>query len=501
MTDLNGRKLIIHANGSNKIGTGHVMRCIALAQEWISRGGRAIFVGHIEGENLAKRILDAKAQFSSLPEDSSQQEIVNRLLAAIQDSPKGSWIAIDSYDFTSESQRELKERFQRVLLVDDYHHQPEYYASLILNQNIGAGEITYKAKRDCTILAGTDYVMLRNEFRASLSKKRKSDGYRILITMGGADEGNITRSVLEALESLNRDDISATAVLGPANRNRENIDDFARRTNMALETLQNINNMPELISDSDLVVSAGGSTCWEICALKKPMAVIITAENQQRLTLELEKNGAALNLGHAEDIRLRQLADNIANLLDSAPQRELMATTANKLVDGNGVKRIVDTMSEELILRNAVQDDCAMILEWANDPETRKWSFNQNPITLTEHEKWYAARLANPEAVYLIAENGLGDAVGQIRFEEIEEGYEVHVLVSRQFRGGGTGSRLIRKASLHLLERKGDRQILARAKSDNIASVKAFKKAGYRITAEQDFFGSPSVIMTFFDDK
>lgn len=109
MTDLNGRKLIIHANGSNKIGTGHVMRCIALAQEWISRGGRAIFVGHIEGENLAKRILDAKAQFSSLPEDSSQQEIVNRLLAAIQDSPKGSWIAIDSYDFTSESQRELKE--------------------------------------------------------------------------------------------------------------------------------------------------------------------------------------------------------------------------------------------------------------------------------------------------------------------------------------------------------------------------------------------------------
>jgi len=501
MADLNGRKLIIHANGSNKIGTGHVMRSIALAQEWISRGGSAVFVGHIEGESLGQRIMNAGATFSLLPENISQTEIVAALLGQVRDAAKGSWIAIDSYDFTPESQLTLKEEFSRVLLVDDYHHQSKYSAALILNQNIGAEEIEYKANRDCTILAGTDYVMLRNEFRENISNAGKPGGLQVLVTLGGADTGNLTRSVLEALESLNRKDISATAVLGPANRNRDDIADFADKTGLPVKILQNVGNMPELISSSGLVISAGGSTCWEICAIEKPMAVIVTAENQQRLTEELHKRGAAINLGNADGISIKHIAEKVTALLDSREKRKSLAHAAHELVDGNGVIRLVDMLCAELILRNAAQDDCARILEWANDPETRKWSYNQNPICMPDHEKWYASRLAEAESIYLIAENGLGDAVGQIRFQKMEGGYEVHVLVAKEFRRGGMGSRLIRKASLHLRERKDCCRIVARAKSENIASVKAFEKAGYRVTAVEEVHGSPSVIMHFSEHK
>jgi UDP-2,4-diacetamido-2,4,6-trideoxy-beta-L-altropyranose hydrolase len=494
---LKGKTLLIHANAGSKIGIGHVMRCLALAQEWIRCGGQVEFIGCIEDTGLREKIKNSGSILTFLRAETTQEDILDAILKRITSVNQGSWIIIDSYSFSSETQKKLKDKFSRVLLVDDYHHQPEYHATLILNQNCGAQEIPYKANRDCTVLAGTDYVMLRNEFRTNVSKNDNHEGYRILVTLGGSDADNITQIVLEALESLQHDDLTVTAVLGPANRNKVEIDKFSGKAKQPFIVLQNVSNMAELISSSDLIISAGGSTCWEICALEKPMAVIVTAENQQRLTSVLAKNGAAINMGNAADIHINIIAETISTLLNSAEKRNSLARSAHKLVDGNGVIRIVNIMSEGLILRNATKEDCAMILDWVNDPDTRKWSYNRNPITLEEHKKWFAACLAEPESIYLIAEDGLSTPVGQIRFQKIENGYEVHVLVAKQFRGGGTGSKLIRKASLFLHEKKGRQNIMARAKSDNIASVKAFEKAGYRITAEQEICGAPSVIMEF----
>ncbi|TIH18029.1 UDP-2,4-diacetamido-2,4,6-trideoxy-beta-L-altropyranose hydrolase [Marinifilum sp. JC120] len=496
---LKGKTLLIHANAGPKIGIGHVMRCLALAQEWIRLGGRVEFIGFVEGKDLHDRIKSIGSTLTSLSDGMIPQATLEAILERATTLEPGSWVMVDNYDFNPESQQKLKEKFPRVLLMDDYHHHQEYHACIILNQNIGAQEIAYNADRDCTILAGTDYVMLRNEFRTTTCKTESHENCRVLLTLGGADADNMTQNVLTALESLQRDYLSVTAVLGPANLNRTEIEEFANNSLMPLKVLQSVSNMSELICNSDLIISAGGSTCWEICALEKPMAVIVTAENQKRLTYELGKNGAALNLGNAEGISTNHIAKNISELLDSAKKRNDLARAAHKLVDGNGVERIINMISKEIIFRSAVKKDCEMILEWANDPETRKWSYNQTPIALQEHETWFAARLSEPENIYLIAENGFDEPIGQIRFQKMENGYEVHVLVAKEFRGGGTGSRLIRNASMHLLENKGPQRIMARAKSENIASVKAFEKAGYRITGEQEVCGAPSVVMEFHE--
>ncbi|WP_320173903.1 UDP-2,4-diacetamido-2,4,6-trideoxy-beta-L-altropyranose hydrolase [Maridesulfovibrio sp.] len=342
-----GKTLIIRADANSRIGIGHVMRCIALAQEWTKRNGQTVLVGNITAE--AMRVTLKRFEISHVPLEQSypnSAEDMKILLAEAHKASAGSWIALDGYFLDTAYQKAIRSEFKNTLVVDDYHHLYSYECSVLLNQNLDAENISYRINSDATILAGAKYAMLRNEFRTAraTTRKRNSKGKtKILLSMGGADPHNTSLKVLEALVPLS-DQISCTLVVGPANPYMDQLDNFRQRSNMDLEILTNVEKMSDLIAGHDLLLGAGGSSCWESCCIGTPLAIITTAENQLEIARALDRKGAALYLGDAATIENNEILTAIQELISNRTLLDSLAEKAAETIDGKGVSKIVDTL-------------------------------------------------------------------------------------------------------------------------------------------------------------
>jgi RimJ/RimL family protein N-acetyltransferase len=137
-------------------------------------------------------------------------------------------------------------------------------------------------------------------------------------------------------------------------------------------------------------------------------------------------------------------------------------------------------LDTDISLRAATWDDRQLLLGWSNDPTTRGNSFDPRPIAMPDHEAWLRRRLAEPETRIYI---GLHRAVpcGVVRFERRADGAtEVSISVDPSFRGRGLAAPLLRLARDRYIAECGVHRVVARVKTDNIASLRAFRRAGYR---------------------
>lgn len=132
-----------------------------------------------------------------------------------------------------------------------------------------------------------------------------------------------------------------------------------------------------------------------------------------------------------------------------------------------------------IILRRATSDDMMLYFEWANDPDVRKNSFSQEPISLEAHKSWFAKKLGDENAVLYVLEVE-GVAAGQIRFDLKNGEAEIGFSIAQKFRGKGLGSDILRYSCTALWQEKGTSlSINGAVKAENIASGRAFKRAGF----------------------
>ncbi|MDB5242444.1 MAG: family N-acetyltransferase [Spirosoma sp.] len=149
-----------------------------------------------------------------------------------------------------------------------------------------------------------------------------------------------------------------------------------------------------------------------------------------------------------------------------------------------------------LSYRRAQPDDVQLYFTWANDPDTRRQSFNSNPISLATHITWFTGKLTDLNALLLVFENETGKAVGQVRFERttiVDEWEEVIISLSIDAteRGKGLARQLIEQGCAVCRELWGAVAVHAYIKPDNRASVRAFEQAGFRLSAENGKFDLP----------
>ncbi|WP_320006683.1 UDP-2,4-diacetamido-2,4,6-trideoxy-beta-L-altropyranose hydrolase [Maridesulfovibrio sp.] len=341
------KTLLIRADANSSIGIGHVMRCLALAEEWIARGGDAVLAGNISNQALLETItkfglkfVSIKASYPDSEQDAKQLINIARPLAA------GSWIVLDGYFFDAEYQNQIRQAHPNTLVMDDYNHLDEYDCAVLLNQNLGSESIKYRINPDAQILAGVQYTMLRNEFRKAAQNKLENPGneFNILISMGGADAKNSTATILKALNEVPAD-MRIKVIAGPANPHLENLYEQARTSVHDIEIKSNVSNMAELIAASDLFIGAGGSSCWEVCCIGRPLIIISTADNQLRIAEQLQAAGAALYLGKDESVQKNEITESVKMLVNDSEIRQNLAQNGHKLVDGNGVSRIIDFLN------------------------------------------------------------------------------------------------------------------------------------------------------------
>ncbi len=341
--------LLIRADANVTMGTGHVMRCLALAQAWQDAGGRALFA-MAEGTVAVSARLQAE-RFDIVPvQDPTDAGRDASQLATLAHEQGAEWVVVDGYQFQASYQRELKLAGLKVLFVDDNGHAGGYTADLILNQNPHATESMYGQREPYTrLLLGTRYCMLRREFNSWRGWNRETPevGRKILIAMGGSDPDNSTELIMQLVRLVEIEGLQTTVVVGGSNPHWKSLQRIASEFAGSLCLLRDVSNMAEPMAWADVVVSAAGTTCWEMCFLGLPALLIHVAENQRVLAQELDKQGCAIHLGSLRDVSMDAVASQLERLLNSAETRRSLARHARELVDGNGAERVASTLRSE----------------------------------------------------------------------------------------------------------------------------------------------------------
>ena len=350
--------LLIRADSNRGSGTGHVMRCLALAQAWRMQGGRATFISNCESQGLQDRIQAAGIRYVALshqhPNPADLKTTLDYLRRIRDESrPDGSgnaedaWLVLDGYHFDAEYQQAVRDAGHSVFVIDDTAHLRRYHAGVLLNQNIGAEHLEYRCDPDTRLLLGTGYALLRSEFLAWRRWRREIPAVarKVLVTLGGADPDNVTLKVVRALQGAEVADLEAKVVVGPANPHLETLKRAATHfSNNRIRLLTNVTDMSALMAWADVGVYAGGSTCWEMAYMGVPGLVIVLAENQKGIASGLDKEGAAVNLGWHEAIGHVSISTKLSKLLNGRDYRKAIAGRGRSLVDGNGCDRVLKAL-------------------------------------------------------------------------------------------------------------------------------------------------------------
>lgn len=511
--------LIIRADASSQMGTGHVMRCLALAEPWLAAGSEVILAAQLMPEALGQRALKAGVKPYSVCGAAGGIEDAQETAALAAEHP-GAWLVVDGYQFGEGYFGVLKQAGVKVLQVDDFGGLTRYEADFVLNQNLGVTADWYPQKAEKTrLLLGTRYVQLRGEFLQQKTPDRdpEKEQLNILVTLGGSDPDNVTAKVIGALQLISG--VEATVVVGGSNPHWEELQASVKKDAAKIRLIRNASNMPELMANADLAISAGGTTAWELAYMGVPMMTIVLADNQRSNSEQLAATGVAINLGWHEELTAEALAKRIEALIhkdnqgshtgettgtphpdplpsegrgsnDLAAKSEAspavtnslaeMSARAWELVDGLGSMRVWLRLNEETLrLRSATAADAKLIFDWANDAGVRAVSFSSEPIIWENHLKWFEAKLNDANYRIWMAEDTAGTPVGQVRFQIEGAAAIISISLDAGQRGKNRGSLLIWAACRKIFAERVIKEVKAYIKPDNQASVRAFEKVGF----------------------
>lgn len=347
------KTILIRVDGDHHIGTGHVMRMLALAQAWQRRGGAVVFCCVLLPNALQEKLVAGGFEVIYQEVDPGgidDAEAVVRIAKAREVAA----IVCDNYHFTLPFQKIVSAAGARFLVVVDCPVTEPFDCDFILNQNAGSACDDYPAVTIATkMLIGPTFALLRQEFlerRADLFSKEESPRgrSRILVTFGGADPHNTTAKVIGILGMVaDAEGWEVKVVVGGANPHLAEIERLAVAYS-SIELLCDVTDMPELMAWCDLVISAAGSTVWELCLFGIPMVLISIADNQDGIIKAMDATGAAINLGAESELEPLALERATRELLSDTERRDEVSSWARSLVDGAGADRVAAALDSNL---------------------------------------------------------------------------------------------------------------------------------------------------------
>jgi UDP-2,4-diacetamido-2,4,6-trideoxy-beta-L-altropyranose hydrolase len=342
-----GRSLLVRADASLAIGTGHVMRCLALAKAWQKTAGNvfclmAESIAALEDRLVLEGVAVRKtAAAPGTAKDAEQTAVEARRINA-------AWLVVDGYGFNPDFVRHLRAAGLRVLFLDDDGRFDFYAADVLLNQNISASSAMYDKREASTrLLLGLEYVLLRPEFLAEVQARDYPATVRkVLVTMGGSDPQNVTRKALLALLRMEAN-LEVRIIVGSGSPCEDELQILAaQRVGFHLE--KSPANMAPLMRWADIAISGAGGTVWELAYLGLPAIVIALSRDQREIARGLAENHVALSLGWHANLSEERIGDALKSLLDDGERRRAMSERGRKLVDGRGAERVVAFLQNSL---------------------------------------------------------------------------------------------------------------------------------------------------------
>jgi spore coat polysaccharide biosynthesis predicted glycosyltransferase SpsG/RimJ/RimL family protein N-acetyltransferase len=437
-------------DGDDRIGAGHVARCLQLAKAFAAGGAEVVFAGSFGG---VARTLVAEAGFPTA------QAMASGTTAG------AAAVVVDSYEIT-DAEIERMSRRQPTAVICDGPRAPRATAALSYHLDpldVDGGTIA---------VAGVDYAPVAPGFVAA---RRNRGLERALVTMGGGSAGGEARreAVLALRELGSLEIFVATA---------EPVADDIAGPDLSQGTVRGLDDRAAW---ADVAVAAGGTTAYDLACAGVPAVLVALADNQRPIVRTLGQAGVAI-AGAGGTSGLRAAAGALAD----AGVRAEVAAAGPALVDGYGSFRARDAIAAALAgsplppvlrYRPATTGDADLLLAWRNDESVRHWSRSTEAIEEAQHQRWLRRTLDSPLERTLFVVERDGRPVGTVRFDHATDHAEISVTIAPAARGTGVGARAIRESSeLALAAFPGVHAVTAAVHEDNAGSLRAFARAGFR---------------------
>jgi UDP-2,4-diacetamido-2,4,6-trideoxy-beta-L-altropyranose hydrolase len=487
--------LLVRADASPSIGSGHVMRCLALAQSWKGNGADVEFAMAASTPAIEQRLRDEGFGFASISGPAGSREDALSTRAHLEASSP-AWMVLDGYCFGEGYRSEVEKSGVPCLAVDDNGGAQCFNSELVANQNAHAAVALYPKRSARTrLLLGPRYAMLRKEFAES--KKRRliaETSKRVLLTMGGSDPNHFAAKLLPHLVARLGSDVEIRVVAGGMSE-PGNLERNLPERGSSVQVLRDVRNMADLMNWADLAIAGAGTTCWELCCMGLPAIVIEAADNQISLARKLDAMGVVVNAGPAGEVNCEKLADQAHQLLANHERRAAMSKAGHCLVDGRGTERVLAFMNSELRIRGVEPEDRRMLWEWANDPAVRGASFSSEPIPWESHKDWFQQQLASPQSKIYIIEKSR-EPVAEVRFQINGMRASLSIAVAREHRDQGLGAKTLLMGTEELFNTTKAEIVDAFVKPSNSRSLDLFRTAGFAENGESTVQKQPAIWFT-----
>lgn len=345
------RDVAFRVDASDRIGTGHVMRCLSLARTLADNGIRSHFLCRAHSGHMMKRIKEEGHNLiilpvliehqecwlgSSWPSDAS--ETINHLK-----SINVGWVVVDHFFIDASWEARVKQDLEVCIMVIDGLANRPHNCDLLLDQTYSVeGKKRWKAlvPSTCELFVGPKYALFRSEFLKAQVKlgNRRTDVERIFIAFGGVDHVNATHKTLLSLDfgCLRERNITVDVIVGPQNPHIN----FLKEKYGDLEGLNlyvNPDGIPVLMASADIAIGAGGTMMWERALLQLPTLIISIASNQVPLARSLHAINAAIYVGDIHDISSPMIKNSVNQLVNDDKKRTEIRRVNEKLMLRDGI--------------------------------------------------------------------------------------------------------------------------------------------------------------------
>lgn len=362
--------IAFRADGGKNVGMGHIVRCLSLAEAFRRYGHQVYFFSKLdEGIKRAKQ-----EKFLVVKLSSEEQEPkgffygdpaylnteINEIISLLS-KYQIDLLFIDSYNVSEQYFSNLKLHVRKLAYIDDVNKFP-YPVDIVINGNITGEDFEYrKYDKKQVLLLGPRYNMIRPEFCNLPLRIIKEKVAEIMFTTGGADPYNVTEKLLSILlQNKLFDNIQINVLVGSGFTNCRDLINFKQNHgNVSLYSNSGLSHkypniefssVSALMLRSDMAISAGGSTLYELTACGTPALVIILADNQEAIVEKMDELGYVIKLGWHYQLNEDLVIGKLRGLINDYELRKEMSSKGQKLVDGYGTDRIVQSITRILCL-------------------------------------------------------------------------------------------------------------------------------------------------------
>ena len=344
MDNIKQTGIAFRADGNSQIGTGHIMRCLALARELHKYNSEIFFISRSDSY-VRDLVLKNNFRLIEIGEISLVEEA-----AAVKDILRKNDINIVVTDSYSLDQNYLEQIYRTVdiLVTIDDLNLISFPSHIIINGNIYAPRLNYHSTHGQTeFLLGTSFTLMREEFLEIGMRHCSQEVNEILVTSGGSDPLNLTPLIIRALDKIDID-FKINVVIGPGFRNLSLIEDTVKGLNKQLKLLHNVENISSLMLSCDIAITAGGITLYELARTGTPAVVLLQAKNQITAAKEMNAIGNIVNMGMGNELTMPDITSAVYQLCRDWELRQEMIQKGQALVDGLGTRRCARIIIQKL---------------------------------------------------------------------------------------------------------------------------------------------------------